>query len=76
MDSGCKGCMYNQKLSAGSGTYACFFLYYTGERRGCPPGAGCTRRDTGKLDPAKTFTMYRHGQQDGEKKHEESVEAT
>lgn len=58
-DKGCAGCKYYRRASEGMGWWACLFMYDTGERRGCPPGEGCTRRDETKAEPPKTFTLFR-----------------
>jgi len=44
-DEACRGCAYQG--TAGS-TMCCDHLLITGHARGCPAGAGCTRRTKGK----------------------------
>lgn len=48
-DETCRGCIYQ-----GSSGYArtCDHLLITGKPRGCPAGAGCTKRFTGKKRPS------------------------
>ena len=41
----CARCIYSFSLS---GTLACDYILATGHRRGCPAGAGCDKRQTGK----------------------------
>ena len=44
-DTGCKTCVYYTG-GVGRTDPMCNFLHYTGQPRGCPAGAGCTRRET------------------------------
>ena len=37
----CAKCIYRGRYTAG---YLCNYICMTGERRGCPPGVGCTRK--------------------------------
>ena len=41
----CAKCIYSFSLS---GALACDYILATGHRRGCPAGAGCDKRQTGK----------------------------
>ena len=41
----CAGCIYSFRLS---GALTCDYILATGHRRGCPAGAGCDKRQTGK----------------------------
>lgn len=43
--SACKGCIYLARLYAReSAPSICDYIEITGHRRGCPPGAGCTKK--------------------------------
>lgn len=55
-DGYCRGCVY--RSSAGSNV-TCDHLLITGHARGCPAGAGCTRRTLGnkELSPGQLIFM-------------------
>lgn len=40
----CKGCIH--KGMAHGGVPICDYLLHTGQRRGCPAGKGCIRKET------------------------------
>jgi transposase-like protein len=44
----CNGCIHYAR-SVGS----CDYFHHTGQRRGCPAGKGCTRRETGRKKKSK-----------------------
>lgn len=41
----CRGCVHWRTLAVYAGTKACHYILDTGHKRGCPPGAGCIRRE-------------------------------
>ncbi len=54
--SGCRGCQYFNVLSDGT-TKLCEYILQTGRRRPCPPGRGCTVKETGKKQKAKMWSL-------------------
>lgn len=79
--TGCKTCVYYTSGSNGSHPQ-CNFLYYTGQLRGCPAGAGCTRReprqtrirtDSTRYAPPDTLTIDRRIRADWELEKEQAA---
>ncbi len=49
MDEKCGGCRYSVPVYIGDGDElmtACVYILRTGKRRPCPPGEGCTVRES------------------------------
>lgn len=52
----CAKCVYSCMVS---NSLACDYLGVTGERRGCPAGAGCDKRKTGRRKRANGFAYLK-----------------
>lgn len=76
VDKYCLGCVYlcyvnyGVPILTGKGLkgYVCDYIYSAGERRGCPAGAGCTKKKVGKrvkrdisivIEPKEISELYR-----------------
>ncbi len=79
--TGCKTCVYYTGGANGSHPQ-CNFLYYTGQLRGCPAGAGCTRRETrqtrirtdsSRFVPPDTLAINHLGREDWEREKEQAA---
>lgn len=65
----CEGCKY--AFRPVKGEFYCDYIGYTGMRRPCPIGPGCTVRDDGyrgrkQIDPVRAREMYDKGMLDKE----------
>lgn len=55
-DRACKGCIY---LGSAGDLCSCDYIFKVGKRRPCPPGKGCTVKETKKRGrPKKGGTEY------------------
>lgn len=64
MDKYCKDCQY--RAADTRGIHSCEYILVTGHRRGCPPGALCTKKERGKRIGEKS--IQRNG---GEEEHDQ-----
>lgn len=46
----CEGCAWYRPLYTDKNEKACHYMYDTFQRRGCPPGKGCTKREEKKVE--------------------------
>lgn len=42
----CRGCVHWRCIGTSDCSRCCHYILDTGHKRGCPPGAGCIRRET------------------------------
>lgn len=47
-DSYCRGCIHSSKTGD---RYSCMYIFHKDKMRGCPPGKGCTKRETKRGKP-------------------------
>lgn len=59
VDGNCTGCKFLTKIHAiDTLLTACCYNCYTGKRRPCPPGKGCTVKDTSKRKPKPVYDIW------------------
>ncbi len=79
--TGCKTCVYYTGGANGSHPQ-CNYMAQTGKQRGCPAGAGCTRRETrqtrirtdsARYAPPDTLSIDRQIREDWEREKEQAA---
>lgn len=64
VDDYCRGCIYRSGYFGGAAV-TCDYLLRTRERRGCPSGKGCTRKQTSGKVKIRRFAEESTGEKGG-----------